>query len=74
MGKMSEAERVGEIFDADVVGNDELFQAGMEGFAEGGIGFDPEGVGRCPDPTVGLQFPFGGDDGGTNGLAGLKFF
>jgi len=71
---MGEMEGVGNVFHGDVIGDDELFQPGAEGFAEGGIRFDPEGIGGGTNPAVGLQFSFAGDDGGTNGLAGRKFF
>jgi hypothetical protein len=65
---------VGDVCHGDVIGDNELFQAGAEGFAKGGIRFDPEGIGGGADSAVGLQFPLGADDGGTNGLAGDDFF
>ena len=71
---MGQAVVVGDVFHDDIIGDDELFQASAERFAEGGIGLDPKRIGGGADPAVGLQPAFGGDDGGANGLAGLEFF
>jgi len=71
---VGEAVGIRDVFHDGVIGDNELFQAGAEGFAEGRIRLDPEGIGGGTNPAVGLQFALGGDDGGTNGLAGRKFF
>jgi tRNA(adenine34) deaminase len=71
---MGEMERGGDVLHGDIVGDDKLFQAGAEGFAERGIGFDPEGIGGGPDPAVGFEPALGRDDGGPDRLAGLEFF
>ncbi len=71
---MGETIVVGDVFRGHIVGHDELFQAGAEGFAEWGIGFDPEGIGGGADPAVGLQSALGGDHRGPEGLARLDFF
>lgn len=72
--KMGEMERVGYVFDGDVVGDDELFQAGAEGVTERGIGFHPKGILGGADAAVGLETAFGGNHRSPNSLAGLKFF
>ena len=71
---MREAVSIGSVLHRHVVGHDEFFQTGTEGFAERGIGFDPEGVGGGADPAVGLQLSLGTDDSRPDGLTGLKFF
>ena len=52
-----------DVFDGDVVGDDKLFKSGVEGLAEGEIGFDEEGVGGGGDVEIGFESAFGGNDG-----------
>ena len=62
-GEMGETKRVRDVFHDDVIGDDELFQAGAERFAEGGIRLDPKRIGGGADPAVGLQLSLGGEIG-----------
>jgi len=71
---VGEAVGIRDVFHDGVISDNKFFQAGAEGFAEGGIRFDPEGIGGGTDPALSLQSALGGDDGGTNGLAGRKLF
>ena len=71
---MGKAVGIGNIRDGDIIRDDELFQPGAQGVAEGRVGFDPEGIGSGSDPAIGLQPALGGDHGRTGGLAGLEFF
>ena len=71
---MGELIEIRDVLHGDIVGDDELFQASAEGFAKGAIRFNPESFGGGPDPAVGLQFSFCGNDRGADGLARCKFF
>jgi len=70
---MSQVVGEGDVLDGDVVGDDKLFKSGVEGLAEGEIGFDEEGVGCGGDVEIGFESSFGGDDGGADGIAWEEF-
>ena len=63
-----------DVFDGDVVGDDKLFKSGVEGLAEGEIGFDEEGVGGGGDVEIGFESSFGRNDGGADRIAWEDFF
>ena len=71
---MGELIGIRHVLHGDIVGNNELFQSGAEGFAKGGIGFDPKGLGSGPDPAVCLELALRSDHRRADGVAGLKFF
>lgn len=71
--KVGQVERVGNVFHGDVVGDDELFQAVAQRLAEWAIRLDPKGILGGTDADIGFQLALGGDDGGPDGLARLKF-
>jgi hypothetical protein len=70
---VGESIEVGHIFDRDIIGHDELFQPGAEGFPQGRVGLDPKGIGGGTDSAIGFEPAFGGDDGGSGRLPGLEF-
>jgi len=69
---MSQAVVGGNVLEGDIVGDDELLQAGSDSFAKNQIGFQPQGIGGGGDAGIGLQFSLGGDDGGAHGLSRLE--
>jgi len=70
---MSQVVGEGDVLDGDVVGDDKLFKSGVEGLAEGEIGFDEEGVGCGGDMEIGFESSFGRNDGGADGMAWEEF-
>lgn len=72
--KMCQRVGGGEVFDADIIGDDKFFDSCAERFAQGGVGLDEQGIGCGSDADIGIEPALGGDDGGADGVTGLEFF